>query len=239
MPSIRGHLALARNTMRHVIKRRELKKLYDTYRADTMVDESVFIDNLELAQLIAAQDRLDGLSVVECGTWRGGMAAGLIEILGFERAYHFFDTFAGLPAARQIDGRAALRWQADTSSPLYFNNCTASQDELCSTIRKTEINMNLVTIHKGLFEDTVSVAKTGDIAMLRLDGDWYESTIVCLRALFPRVAAQGIVIIDDYGMWDGCTRAVHDYLSATKRTEPIQRHGRCSVPYIQVGSRSN
>ena len=49
--------------------------------------------------------------------------------------------------------------------------------------------------------------------MLRLDGDWYDSTMQCLEALVPLVAEGGTIIIDDYYAWDGCARAVHDYLS--------------------------
>jgi hypothetical protein len=52
----------------------------------------------------------------------------------------------------------------------------------------------------------------GTIAVLRLDADWYESTITCLTHLYPHIAPGGIVIIDDYKEWDGCARAVHEFL---------------------------
>ena len=58
--------------------------------------------------------------------------------------------------------------------------------------------------------------------------------MICLAALLPRVMTGGVVIIDDYGTWDGCTRAVHDYLSAHKRREPIERFGMSRIPYLQI-----
>ena len=65
--------------------------------------------------------------VVECGVWRGGMIAGIAEVLGPEREYILFDSFEGLPPAKEIDGEAALAWQSDKSSPLYHDNCAAEQ----------------------------------------------------------------------------------------------------------------
>ena len=67
---------------------------------------------------------------------------------------------------------------------------------------------------KGWFKDTVpSFAPPGKIAVLRLDGDWYESTIVCLEHLFPHLAENALVIVDDYYAWEGCTRATNEFVS--------------------------
>jgi O-methyltransferase len=62
---------------------------------------------------------------------------------------------------------------------------------------------------------------SNEIALLRLDGDWYESTMDCLKYLFPKVVQKGIIIIDDYFTWEGCSKAVHDYLSSIKSTSRI------------------
>lgn len=69
------------------------------------------------------------------------------------------------------------------------------------------------------------------IALLRLDGDWYDSTMTCLMHLFPLVTTGGLVIIDDYGVWEGCTRAVHRYLADNERPEGI-RTTSSGVAYI-------
>ncbi len=75
---------------------------------------------------------------------------------------------------------------------------------------------------KGWFSETLKdVTGIGEIALLRLDGDWYESTMDCLVALFPKVIENGIIIIDDYYAWTGCSRAVHDYLSSAQSASRI------------------
>ena len=80
-------------------------------------------------------------------------------------------------------------------------------------------------IHQGWFQTTVPqfARDAAPIALLRLDGDWYESTMTCLEHLFPLVVSGGVVIVDDYGTWDGCSRAVHRYLADNDRPESILR----------------
>lgn len=225
-------LAPLRWTRRSFV-RSKLAGIYDRYRDATMIPKEVFIDNLELARLLVRDQRFEYHSVVECGTWRGGMSAALIEVCGL-RSYHFFDSFAGLPDAKNVDGKAALRWQADKAGPNYFNNCTASVEEFMSTISRTRIDLKYVQVHEGLFQHTIPNVDVGPIALLRLDGDWYDSTMICLESFFPRVAKGGLIVIDDYGTWDGCTRAVHDYLSRQHRPEPVNRHGASCVAFIQI-----
>jgi hypothetical protein len=69
-------------------------------------------------------------AVVECGTWKGGMIAGLACVFGARRAYYLFDSFEGPPAAKEIDGAAALRWQADTQSPRYHVHALQPRESL-------------------------------------------------------------------------------------------------------------
>src|SRR5262249_26780462 len=94
-----------------------------------------------------------------------------------------------------------------------------------------------VTFKKGWFNETLPefVPEEG-IAVLRLDADWYDSTIQCLDALYRHVVLGGIVIVDDYYTWDGWTKAVHDFLSANKLPDRI-RQSRTGVCYIVRGSR--
>jgi O-methyltransferase len=155
--------------------------------------------------------------MVECGTWRGG--CGLAMLLAqrkafghVERKVHFFDSFEGLPPADKRDGARALEWQAETA-----HNCRASRADLHRTLtEKFGFRPTEFAIWHGWFADTIPrfLASTAQgIAVLRLDGDWYSSTETALRYLVPRVDERGTVIIDDYYAWDGCARAVHDYLS--------------------------
>src|SRR5687768_9472746 len=127
------------------------------------------------------------------------------------------DSFQGLPAVTDRDGPLARAWQANTTSPTYYDNCRASLADVHADMQALNLPAGSWELVPGWFEATVpSLAdrlRAEGIALLRLDGDWYESTMVCLEHLTPLVAEEGVIIVDDYYAWDGCARAVHDYLS--------------------------
>ena len=193
-------------------------------------DPRVFYENLMIIDHFATHT---GGSLVECGTWRGGMACAMMALAGAGRDYHFYDSFEGLPDAVELDGKSALKYQEDTQSPNYHDYCRASYDEFLELIYKQGVAKNSISVYKGWFEETVSNYSGGPISVLRLDGDWYESTMTCLQALFPFVSFGGVVIIDDYEAWDGCARAVHDYLSSIGSRSRIDRTPLSHVTFIQ------
>jgi len=190
-----------------------------------MIPQDVYIANLKLAGAAAA---IPG-AIVECGTWKGGMIAGMAMILGRRRDYYLFDSFEGLPPAQPIDGPAARRWQQDTRSPHYFDNCTAAASDAAAAMALAGIPD--ARIVKGWFEETLPAASFPQgIALLRLDADWYASTYQVLSSLFRFVNENGLIIVDDYYCWDGCARAVHDFLSRQKRPERISSYrGVCFI----------
>jgi O-methyltransferase len=214
--SLRTHLSRALRAIRYL-------PLHRKYRDFTMAPSHYYWRNL----LVANEHRHVKGCVIECGVWRGGMSAGIAEVLGPDRKYFLFDSFEGLPPATAEDGEHAKAWQKDTESPTYFDNCRAP-------IEFAERAMKLsgardYRLVKGWFDQTLpAFSPPGPIAILRLDGDWYESTLVVLEALFKHLAPGGIVIVDDYYAWDGCSRAVHDFFSRHQLTARItQRHGIC------------
>jgi O-methyltransferase len=158
------------------------------------------------------------------------MSAAMAEVLPF-RTSVLFDSFQGLPPAKEIDGSTALAYQRDVTSPRYRDNCRASEQEARNAM-KLAPHANF-RIFSGWFHETIPkyAAEGPTIAVLRLDGDWYDSIAVCLEELFQYVVRGGLVIVDDYGGWDGCTRAVHDFLSRTNATEWI-RTTRSGVAYL-------
>jgi hypothetical protein len=80
---------------------------------------------------------------------------------------------------------------------------------------------------RGWFKNTIpSFAPEEPIAVLRLDGDFYDSTIECLTGLYHFVLPRGLIIIDDYYDWDGCSRAVHEFLAQTKSLDRLRTVGR-------------
>lgn len=192
-----------------------LEIIYEKYQSYTMIPKSIYIGNLLLSQraLTVPGD------IYECGVWKGGMSAGIAELLGKEKKYYLFDSFEGLPEAKEIDGATAIEWQQDTQASSYFENCSAEERFAINAMAQTNVHHQII---KGWFNETLPSFKCSNpIALLRLDGDWYESTLDCLKHLYPHVSNDGIVIIDDYYAWDGCSRAVHHYLASINSSSRI------------------
>jgi O-methyltransferase len=209
--------------IRSAADERRYRSVYQKYTNFTMIPENTYIGNLRLAARAA---EISG-SVVECGTWRGGMIAGIADVLGPARRYYLFDSFEGLPPAKEIDGPAALAWQSNTTGPAYFDNCTASETEA-----RTAMSMSSAKdyrIIKGWFNDSLPrAAVSKPIAILRLDGDWYDSTKCVLDNFASSVAPGGLIIVDDYYIWDGCTQAVNEF-AASRKWRIRQNDGICFI----------
>ena len=218
-------LARVRQLVGARLDERRFKKTFRKYREFTMIPEYIYTANLWLALRI----RKTPGAIVECGTWRGGMIAGLADILGGSRHYHLFDSFEGLPPAKEIDGEAALAWQRNTSSPIYHDNCRASESEARTAMRMSGAKQ--YTITKGWFDETLPRALTGPIALLRMDADWYASTKEILRNLADRVVSGGLIIVDDYYTYEGCTKAVNE--CSAERGWMIREFGGELICYIQ------
>jgi O-methyltransferase len=206
--------------------------IWRRYRRFTMIGRDAFLANLYLADRCLAQPAMDGGCVIECGTWRGGMAAGLATIGGNARDYHFFDSFAGLPPAGAEDGAFARRAQQSRDGALYFDNNTASRDEFMAAITRAHLPPERLHVHQGLFADTFPTVEVAPVAVLRLDADWYDSTLQCLEKFWDRMLPRGLVLIDDYHAWEGCTKAVHAFLAARAAPEPIRESRFGKVAYI-------
>jgi O-methyltransferase len=198
--------------------------IYYKYKDRTMIEFLRYLENLSLIGTFVDPDVLKSGVIVECGTWRGGMAAGMIEFCGKDRSYCFFDSFEGLPEPNEIDGKKAFEWQANKEDPGYYDNCSSSLELFRDTISRTGINEDNIIIIKGFFEKSLQTFEPKKISVLRLDADWYDSTMLCLEKFWDFVIPGGIIIIDDYNHWAGCSRAVHDFLSKRQAWEHIS-HG--------------
>jgi O-methyltransferase len=199
--------------------------LYQKYRKFTMIPRSIFVKNLMIARTVK---KIPG-AIVECGVWRGGMSAALAEALGEGRSHYLFDSFEGLPEPKAEDGSEAIAWKK-AGIEVNKDNCKAEIEFATKAMRMAGVAEPHII--KGWFKDTLPRAKfDGKIAVLRLDGDWYESTMDCLTNLYDKVADGGVILIDDYYAWNGCARAVHDFLSLRKLPHVIRQY-RGSVAYI-------
>jgi O-methyltransferase len=167
---------------------------------------------------------------VECGVWKGG-AMGLMALANqahgrARRELHLFDSFAGIPEPDEaVDGARAVgearaagggtQGRLVALANLYESDGTLDVNR---ALLEDAIGYDPahVHFHAGWFQNTLprDAASLGPIAILRLDGDWYASTKICLDHLFDRVVAGGFVIVDDYGRYEGCRRATDEFLRA-------------------------
>jgi hypothetical protein len=160
--------------------------------------------------------------IVECGVWRGGsmMAAALalLEASDSGRDLYLFDTFEGMssPTAADVsvDGQAAsVLLQSPRTTAPDSPWCYAGLDDVRAAISSTRYPSARIHFIPGKVEDTLPREMPSPIALLRLDTDWYESTRHELEHLYPLVSPGGVLIVDDYGHWAGCRKAVDEYLS--------------------------
>jgi O-methyltransferase len=177
-------------------------------------------------------------TVVECGVWRGGMIAGIAKLLGPERTYYLYDSFQGLPRATDKDawpdGYSAISWQADLEKPEFAAIRDRSLNKADISFAYEAMRISGVPNYRiiaGWFSDTLPLYNGGPIAILRMDGDFYESIMDTLNHLYKHVTPGGIIIIDDYYYWQGATRAVHDFLSKNQLVDTIRQH-RDGYPYL-------
>ena len=188
----------------------------------TMVDSKRLSNIYDLAELIE-KNKLKG-AFLECGVWKGGCAA----IMGFvakraksNRKIWLFDSFKGLPEPTAKDGKIARDYAQNRAEGKLetINKCVGPLDDVKKIFFNIlKINPDNVVIKKGWFQDVLPEARSeiGPISILRLDGDWYESTKCCLVNLYDNVIRGGYIVIDDYGHWSGCKKSVDDFLAERK-----------------------
>jgi hypothetical protein len=170
--------------------------------------------------------------IVECGVWRGGsmmaIARTLLQRGDSSRGLYLFDTFDGMPAPTERDvsfrGESADRLlktedKADAASVW----CVASLDEVRRNMLSTGFPAAQIHCFKGRVEETVPTHAPDAIALLRLDTDWYESTRHELEHLYPRLVNGGVLVLDDYGHWQGARRAVDEYFAHSGHPPFLQR----------------
>lgn len=157
---------------------------------------------------------------VECGVWRGGSTAAAAKTLlandDTNRTLWLYDTFDGMSAPTEQDvdymgqsAEALLKQQDPNDAESVW--CYSPLEQVKTAMVSTGYPMQKVRFVEGKVEDTLPIQIPDRISLLRLDTDWYESTRCELEYLFPRLVPGGVLIVDDYGHWEGCRRAVDEY----------------------------
>lgn len=169
----------------------------------------------------------------ECGVWRGGSVLAMIltlQQLGRDdRDIHLYDTFEGMTEPTEHDTStleppAQQTWTEARRDPAHpwssvFGSHVQGEDRVRETLVATGYPSRRLHLISGAVEETLPRRAPERLALLRLDTDWYESTRHELEHLYPRLVRGGVLIIDDYGHWEGAKRAVDEYFQAAD--EPL------------------
>lgn len=214
----------------------EARKLIQQIRPYTMLPEARLVSLYAQVKHCELNNVKGGY--MECGVWKGG-AVGLMALTNqrygaSRRHLYLFDAFDDIcPPDPKLDGDQAIQdtlkysntediknIRSATSKPIkgFYDALggkgTLSQNRklLISQIRYGE---EYVHFYKGWFKNTMPKAysRVNNLAILRIDADWYASVSICLQYFYPKVVKGGFIIIDDYGYYEGCTKAVNDYFS--------------------------
>jgi O-methyltransferase len=194
-------------------------RIYESVRPYTMTSPERVNALLDAVQYVV-KNNIDG-AFVECGVWRGGSAMAValkLKSLGVSnRNIFLYDTFSGMPAPGDSDvsngGDAAI----DTFERMKVTEdtsewCYSSLSEVRDNLAATGYPIERMHFVEGKVEETLPAVSPKNIALLRLDTDWYASTKHELENLYPLLMRHGILIIDDYGHWRGAQMAVDEYI---------------------------
>jgi O-methyltransferase len=177
------------------------------------------LDQLQEAVETVLAERVPG-DLIETGVWRGGACIFMRALLAAHgdtaRTVWVADSFGGLPApdAATYPADEGMDWSqiSELAVPL---------EHVRKNFRRYRLLDDQVQFLAGWFRDTLPAAPIERLAVLRLDGDLYESTIVALESLYPKLSPGGFAIVDDYGAIAACRQAVNDFRAERSITEPM------------------
>ena len=198
---------------------------YDQVKSLSMVNYAGLYMTYQAAKNVAL-NHIPG-DIVECGVWRGGASYLVAETLRTygvsDKNIYMFDTFSGMSKPTKLDVKstgldARSKYKTTFDGELNITDwCFSSLDEVKNNMKKSNYNYDQFIFVPGKVEETIPKTLPEEIALLRLDTDWYESTHHELVHLYPKVVPGGLIIVDDYTAWKGARKATDDYLSSLSK----------------------
>ena len=224
----------------------EFRNLYEQCREYTMTSWERLYALYKSVQYVL-ENGVPG-DIVECGVWRGGsmkLVAHVLVALGeTDRTLFLYDTFEGMTEPDpdvDIDSsgnKAVNDWLEVQRRGVKWSY--APVEEVREVMAGSGYPMDKVVFVKGPVEDTIPATLPERISLLRLDTDWYSSTKHEIEHLYPRLSPHGVLILDDYGHYQGAQQAIDEYFDrAGKRPVPQSRRlllpARNKIPMIEIG----
>lgn len=206
------------------------RDIVEAVRNFTMVSPERLVANMDAVKYVVERN-IPG-AIIECGVWRGGSTLSMIKMLQHlgvdDRDVYLYDTFEGMPAPGEADTspfeQSALEtWNETPDGTKPWKWAMDPEIYGIDFIRKvmadTGYPADRIHLVQGTVETTIPGTLPEKAAIVRLDTDWYESTLHELVHFYPRMSPGAVLIIDDFGHWDGARRAVEEFFS--KNQPPI------------------
>ena len=163
--------------------------------------------------------------LVECGVCNGGSAALIAsKMRRQDLRLWLYDSFAGMPVTQEVDGIDARDW---------IGKCIGTKENVLQALQLAGVSLDQVVIKEGRFEDTFTEGLPERISLLHIDADWYASVSLCLETFYDRVTNGGVVLLDDFGYWEGCREAFYDFCAARRIKPVLERSGPSQAYWIK------
>lgn len=162
---------------------------------------------------------------VECGVCNGGSAAAIASAFrNTDRRVWLYDSFQGLPAPADVDGPSAGN---------YTGLCVGSEEKVREAMRVARFPQKHCVIRKGWFQDTFQSELPDVVSFLHIDSDWYDSVMLSLVTFYDRVAEGGVIVLDDFGHWEGCREAFYDFAQARQLKPLLERFAHTQAFWVK------
>jgi len=203
------------------------EKLLEKVKPYTMSSRLKLRSLKNLAELVN-ENKVPG-DFVECGTFKGGSAAIISTALTPARRLWLFDSFEGLPDVKDIDGVDSKEW---------VGKCRAAEEDVIEALTNVGASPNQYLLRKGWFQETFRGELPGQVALLHCDADWYDSVLLTLETFYERIPPGGVVVLDDFGWWEGCREAFYDFCNRHGE-KPLLERVDCDQAYWIKGKTDN
>jgi O-methyltransferase len=162
---------------------------------------------------------------VECGVCNGGSAAAVaLAIRDSGRRAWLYDSFQGMPQPKAVDGEFAER---------YTGLCVGTEQTVQDAMAIAGFLPENCVIRKGWFQDTFKLPLPDAVSFLHIDADWYDSVSLSLNTFYDRVTEGGIIMLDDFGHWEGCREAFYDFANRRGLKPLLERFGYAQAFWIK------
>ena len=222
---LRGEVRATRSSLRDPFPDTALPERVDEVIAGVRQESLTYLSRDNLAALASVVAEAESASrpglIIEAGTALGGSAIVLAAAKNPERPMKVYDVFGMIPEPSESDGpdvhKRYERIKGGGAKGVGGGTYYGYRDDLLIEVTESfarhgvPAEENNVELVKGLFQDTIHLDEP--VAFAHLDGDWYESTMVCLERIAPLLVPGGRIVLDDYHDWSGCRDAVDEYFS--------------------------